>query len=238
MRPIPFDVTAFEPSEDASGEEVLRAAGFAAEALTKSIAGSVDPRDISTKAKVPFKTVYLAELLLHRAAELSTAACELAEKDRIVSAFTLVRGFVETTVVLWSLEHRIGAALRTKDLEGLNDYLNRGLHGSRVDPGLPKAVNVLTLIDEASKSVPELRRAYDELCEFAHPNWSGLQGSFALIDRERSAASLGASKVPLDIGFKCLLAATGMLILAYNSLAAMVPELVSICEVALARGRG
>ncbi len=244
----PINISALEesallpPEGDGSDEQVHTIARLLSQALRSSLATSVDPRSLSTRAKIPFKVVYLSELLLHRAAELGATACDLLERNRVVSAFIITRGFLETTAVIWCLRHRTRRALRTKshgELDLLGDFLMRGLQGSRNAGGAqPKALGVGTLVDQVSKDVPEFARSYAELCEFTHPNWAGVQGAYSAVDHERLVADLGVSIVPRRIGTSALVGATLQFVNAYNDLAAILPEFILICENALSEPSG
>jgi hypothetical protein len=47
------------------------------------------------------------------------------------------------------------------------------------------------MIDHMDRQFPGVRARYDELSEFAHPNWSGVFGLFAIIDRQTCTARFG-----------------------------------------------
>ena len=60
------------------------------------------------------------------------------------------------------------------------------LLGQRLEPEteLPVSINILTIIDHADKKIPKLRKNYDRLSEFAHPNWSGALGAYGSRDED------------------------------------------------------
>jgi hypothetical protein len=39
--------------------------------------------------------------------------------------------------------------------------------------------NIMTHIDKLEKNYPGIKNYYDALCEFVHPNWDGVQGSYS-----------------------------------------------------------
>ncbi len=57
------------------------------------------------------------------------------------------------------------------------------LFGSRNNPDLPEATNILNAVDRVAKHVPHFRENYDRLSEFVHPNYTGTFQTFALIDK-------------------------------------------------------
>ena len=150
--------------------------------LTKRLPTRVEAKALTKRSKLPFKALIIRELLLHRTVAVATATVDLFEQRRPIPAAILTRSIVETAAALFSLHERLETFMKDdkKDLHDLNQFLDGRLMGSRnnPDPEMPKAVNVLSLIDRLERAAPGCRFVYDALCEVAHPNWGGTFGAF------------------------------------------------------------
>jgi hypothetical protein len=74
------------------------------------------------------------------------------------------------------------------------------LLGWKNDPDFPQPLNILTALDHMDKQFPGVRDRYNELSEYTHPNWCGVFGLFANIDRETYTAQFGRGlrRTPAD----------------------------------------
>lgn len=71
-----------------------------------------------------------------------------------------------------------------KTNSGFDEYSKKTenlLLGSRDGQSKHQSINVNTVLDYASKKYPELKRAYAELSETAHPNRDGLSYSYSIV---------------------------------------------------------
>ena len=177
-------------------------------------------------------------MLIHRAAELSDVACSLFERGRVISAFLITRGLLETAALMCYLRERVCGVTDADGLSDLDDFLMRALLGSRDGDIEVRALNVLTLVNSVAKKIPFFRNSYDSLSEFAHPNWSGLLGSYAKHDLEKLLVTLGreAVNVPPRIGLPVLVGVLEDFIHHDNDLGGKLPEFIQLCEVALREG--
>ncbi len=103
---------------------------------------------------------------------------------RWIPAAVLTRAIAEPIAVLHSLLRNVDKAIDAKDYTNLAEFLRRTMVGSRTDPELPQMVNVLTMIDKVDEDFQRFRKSYDDLSEYAHPNWCGVLGAFSKLDRE------------------------------------------------------
>ena len=169
-----------------------RDAGHLAEAqeyaarFTASLPDRIQIAALTLKSKLPFKVLSIRELLLHRVAALSGAAVDLFAQKRAIPAVILTRAIVETLAVLFTFCERLDRFLKEepKDIGAFDEILMRYLMGARNNPEMPAPTNIVTLVDRVEKMLPGFRRTYDSLCECAHPNWAGMFGAFAEVDRE------------------------------------------------------
>jgi len=174
-------------------QETLAEAKEIAERLAASLTNKIPAAGLTPRSKLPFKTLSIRELLIHRVSELASSAVENFERDRVVAAILLTRAVIETVAVLFALHERVECFLENKNADEFDAFLMRTLMGSRINSDLPTAVNILTLIDRLNTVVEETRTTYDALCEITHPNWAGLLGSFGDIDRKALELRLGTA---------------------------------------------
>ncbi len=221
----------------ASDAELLAYAENLSQRLVGSLPSTVDPAAISVTAKIPFKVVSLREALLHRAAELAGVACDLFRRNRVVSAFLITRGLLETAAVLCDLRDRVVGAIDTSMLSELDDFLMRALMGSRETNAKIQALNVMTIVDRVAKKTTFYRNSYDTLSEFAHPNWSGVLASYSKHDAKNLLVNLGAdvAKMSPRIGLPILIGVLEAFIFCYKDLGLRLPDFIKLCEQSLVK---
>ena len=173
-----------KPSEQMTSESLHRSRH-----ISENLCAGFDIAMLTLESKLPFKALVLREVLAHRFADLGRSAAELLSHGRVVSSATLTRAAMETLARVAELSDRTQQFLLSKDVEQLDEYLMASLFGSRNDPNLPQARNILGSIDRMEKKIAGYRTSYDNLCEFAHPNWSCAMGVFAETDRENFTIS-------------------------------------------------
>lgn len=204
------------PPEDAA---TLQEVKDLAKKLAAARPERIQAATLTRKSKLPFKALMIRELLLHRTVSLTTAAIDLFDDNQTVPAVILTRSIVETLAVLFDFQERLENFLKaeTKDCFALDKFLLCRLMGSRncPDADMPKAVNILTLIDRVEVVAPGFRSVYDSLCEYAHPNWAGTFGSFGNVVTETTELVLGAV-VRIPAYSAGLLALSGSLIAFEN----------------------
>ena len=45
------------------------------------------------------------------------------------------------------------------------------------------AIDITGLVNSVNKRKPGFKQAYNQLCEYVHPNWAGLLGTFGKTDQ-------------------------------------------------------
>jgi hypothetical protein len=91
------------------------------------------------------------------------------------------------------------------------------------------------MLDRMDKQFPGVRERYDELSEFAHPNWGGVSGLFSIIDRETRTAKFGRGlrRTPAAAKESAAAALRGYLELfeqVYNWISDTLPEFIAKLE--------
>lgn len=203
--------------------------------LETSLQKEVDGIAIS-RSKLPFKAECYRESLAWRMADLSRGALHSFQNNRLASAIVLIRAAMETAASSWCLNKKISGDLKTKSLHDIDDYLVKGLVGWRLKPEdgteFPSAHQILNLIDKMDKEIPDFRKHYEMLSEYAHPNWSGTHGLFAQIEPALCATRFGDKEntISISMTLPLLAASLEVFIAGYNAIADLMPDFVVICE--------
>jgi hypothetical protein len=189
-------------TEKKSEREYLVEARVFATNIFTSLPLTVEAAALTWKSKIPFKAISLREVLIHRVGELSIVAVDLYECNKLGPAFVITRAIVETVAITYWLSQRVAQFLNSKDVQKLDEFLMRAMHGSRDATTPLESYNVLTAVDKMDKEYNGFRKMYDWLCEFTHPNWSGALGAYGKINHEKYPLSLGSknSRVSIMLG--------------------------------------
>lgn len=197
-----------------------------ASSFRASLPSEVAARSLTLKSNTPFKALVLREALIHRVSSIADGAISEFDAGRWVAATILVRAVVETTALLFSLNRRVSRAIREKNDDDLTEFLRRTMVGSRTEPDLPEAINVLNFIDAVEKEFPGFRRQYEELSEYAHPNWCGVLGAFSKLDRENFTVAFKAFQpIPAQTNIAGLMSALVVAEYVYNNCAVQIEAL-------------
>ena len=149
----------------------------------------------------------------------------------------IIRSIIESVSLIYYLLSKVEDSIEKKSIEGLDDKLMRLLMGGRLAESKVEAINALTLVDHLSKIAPGVRKFYDDLSEFAHPNWSGSFGSYGTLNEKEIKLELGILKdlnsYPYDIAIHSLIASLELFQIFYNDLAGQIPEFSKLCEESL-----
>lgn len=165
----------------ASELETLEEARSIAAALRAALPKEVDAVKQGIKHKTLFYLIVARESLLHRVSGLADDTFSLIDAGQNLGAAILTRSMLESTAVLGFLLRSVEVFERTNDVSALYRRVAKVVVGSRTgDEGDPVSVHVLDAIRDSDARLPVsgLMRLYENLSEYAHPNWSGLLGTF------------------------------------------------------------
>jgi hypothetical protein len=205
-------------------------------AFKASLEDRVDPRDISSTAKIPFQAIWYREALLHRMAELSENAIDLFRNPKnAVSAIILTRAAQETFSLLFVLYFKINQVTSSKKLGDFHEYLMTYNFGYRTegDDELPKMPNILNSINKVDKVLEvNFSRSYEGLSEYCHPNCAGVHSSYVTIDRENIWADIGSTHTEESIEplIGALIASLERFEQYYNEISELSEGFIGICE--------
>lgn len=220
-----------------SPEELIVEAKTLSKNIKKQLPEIAAQATVSHISKIPFKVLSIRELMIWRVSDLSESAIRLIDNFNIVGAIIIIRSVIESVSLIYYLNTKVENSIEKKSIEGLDDNLMRLLMGGRLAESKTESINVLTLVDHLSKIAPGVRKYYDDLSEFAHPNWSGSLGSYGTINKEEMKIEFGILKdlnsYPYDIALNSLVASLGAFRIFYNDLADLIPEFSKLCDKSL-----
>ena len=189
---------------------------------------------VSPDSKLPSKALLYRAALIWRMAELSRGAYDKFNQDKLAAAILLTRAAVETSAGLWYLCAKLDAALKSRAVGDIDEYLMRLSMGSRTDATLPQAVSVITFVDRVEKDVEGFRHQYDLLSEFAHPNWAGTALLYSKPDPPNLWTDFGANirgnEGPKKIGVINLSVALMFFERSYNRVADLMSPFIELCK--------
>lgn len=190
---------------------------------------------VSSTSKLPANTLRYREALLWRIVQLGRTAFENFERNKLASAILLTRAAIETSAALWCLWIKLRAAVESKALGHINDYLVNLVMGHRTDLDVqPQAISVLTFVNDAEKGIEGFREQYDRLSEFAHPGWAGTTLLFSKLDDSKTIVEFGENERASDtikaVGVSNLSVALAMFETGYNLVTDLMPAFVWLCE--------
>jgi hypothetical protein len=204
--------------------------------------------DVSPVAKIPLKARDLLQVALLRSAEITNAFIRVFNAELFVPLFVLSRAVLETGCLSWDLRRRVSIILESRqkaELHDLDRHLMKSLLGGKAkdwlgDPEQYPAPNVLTLVDRLTKAEhPKLRGFYDVLSEYAHPNFSGMQAAYRVVDveaRESRFVPKPFDAGGLDMPFRGVCSGLGMAVFAVELYERSLPEFAALCEEAIHEG--
>jgi hypothetical protein len=218
----------YDPKEDLKMLESL------VTTLKENLIESVDGYALSQISKVPAKAMDLRETLYYRITELAETALELYHKEgRLISAFLITRAVHETTALFYWFYEKLEQTVKQKELGDFDDFIMKVLFGWRLkDAEFPEAYNILTAVDKLTKQIDSFRPHYEQISEYCHPNYSGVLGAYATIDRKKAITNFGKdfSRLSPHVGLPPLIASIEVFRLYYNESGDLIPDFIKICE--------
>lgn len=139
-------------------------------------------------SKIPFKAHSFMEVMNLRMIDFSESAELLIKNNHIIPSLPLIRALFEniaiTNRVVASVEESL---LNNKLDENFDELISKILFGTKIEEAdeIP-AINILTQIDKLDKNYSGLRKFYDSLSEFVHPNSDGVIGSYSELHEDKN----------------------------------------------------
>ena len=204
------------------------------ERIANHLPSSISAASLGVESKAPYLLLWAREALIWRTEELGRCACDALERDDIAAGILLTRAVTESAAFVWRLREILDTRHDHTEAD-LRDKLDRMLLGWKKDPEFPEAFNVNTLISHMDRQIPGIKARYDNLSEFAHPNWSGVAGLFSATDKNKYTTHFGRRLRGNHQGTKEMasILLAGSLDLfehAYNSISETLPKFLAELE--------
>jgi|GEM_PF-2763442 hypothetical protein len=148
-----------------------------------------------------YNAIRFIQLLLYRSKSLIEGSIHALNNNSSLSSIISVRAHFETTGSIAYLLKRLSSYYRGNiDFEKLDEDLFRLSLGSTTinNPEVPKPIQVLNLIDATDEFLKKnllkdkaphdkiFREFYEDLCDFCHPNFQGIQSGSDIIHEEKA----------------------------------------------------
>jgi len=152
------------------------------EEIKKILNNRVDHFQYSRKVKIPFKVHSFIEIMNLRMIDFCEAANILIDSNHIIPSLPLIRSLFENIAVTYRISAAIDNSLKSNILiQNFDDLIMKLSFGTKYDNVL-KAISILTNIEKLDKVYNGIKKYYDDLCEFVHPNWNGVEGSYSQLN--------------------------------------------------------
>lgn len=141
------------------------------------------------KASVKWKAEMFLNSMLFRALSISSGICLNWNTGNGLSAVILARALMETGAVTWDMKNYILKNFNDKNIENIDKKLTIQTlaYSARIsDENFPPPFNIMDSIREIDKSFSGLKRTYDFLSDFAHPNYTGSLSSFGKSNAQKT----------------------------------------------------
>lgn len=150
----------------------------------------VDETATTINSRLLFNALVFRGVLTHRVSDLATVSLQLYDSKQIIPAFIITRALLETVCLMFLLYRRIEEFNIDHDTDKLGDFLTKALLGSKNESTPFQSDSILKSVDKADKTFRGLRQMYDDLCEFTHPNWSGVLAAYSVYDDDSHIMNL------------------------------------------------
>ena len=207
-----------------------------------SLCSKVEAASVSTISKTPFNVLVYRECLFYRHTQLCETSLQLVKQGTATPAVVLARAAIECTgMIYWAhkklLSYRNSVLLSDIDkffLKALMGSKAEELMGSKTEDNLRGAHNVMTGLDHVDVKYNGLRKLYDQMSEFAHPNYAGVHQSYAKIDYDKYTVAFKYNNDKTAYQHKMAVNAVGGSLVVfevyYNAIAKEMSEFVLWCE--------
>lgn len=155
--------------------------------------------------RVVFRYLVYQQVVAHRIYDLVMTIISAWEHKQISSAFILLRAVNENASVIYDANKRLEPLLEKGDFQGIYKLIFNLQYGTKINELIEDSVKheinfdaatidieneklevreaytaqqIMNVIDRISKHIPTHRKLYEYLCEYSHPNWSGLMGLY------------------------------------------------------------
>ncbi len=201
------------------------------------LTNKIDHFHYSKVAKIPLKVHSFIEIMNLRMIDFSDSVQILLRDNKIVPAIPLIRSLMENVAITDRVVEAVKSSLSENKLVcDFDDLMTKIKLGTRYSKDIV-SISILTQIDKLDKRVKGVRKYYDCLCEFTHPNWDGVEGSYSELDeinRCTYVQKVISKEHPLMNFFQsCFLLIINVFLGLFEWLKKKLPEFTKLCELDL-----
>lgn len=194
----------------------------------------VEHFEYSRKAKIPFKVHSFIEIMNLRMLDFCESSYLLINSNHIIPSLTLIRALFENVSVAYRISSAVDNSLNLNKLtEKFDDLITKISLGTRYDSDV-SAINIMTNIEKLDKKYNGIKKFYDDLCEFVHPNWDGVEGSYSQLNEENNYTDIFkviTTEHNLYMWFEsCFLLCMGIYIDLSKNITNKLPSFSTLCE--------
>lgn len=154
------------------------------EALRQLLSDRVEHFEYSKRAKIPFKVHSFIQIMNLRMIDFCEATDLLIKSNHITPSLTLIRCLFENVAAVYRISSSIDKSLNSNKLtENFDNLITKISLGTRYDSEV-SAINIMTNLEKLDKEYDGITKFYDSLCEFVHPNWDGVEGSYSILNEK------------------------------------------------------
>jgi hypothetical protein len=152
------------------------------------------------KSKIAWKAAVLQQALLYRTIELGGGCAKMWNYGNVLCSVLAARALLETIAVTLDFEVKLQEHCKTRNFQTLDQLITSHTFATR-DAGFlaeaPElaAKNVLTYIDRLERKMPLIRKHYESLSEWCHPNSNGHYFTFGSLNRETGSVRFSKRKL-------------------------------------------
>lgn len=149
--------------------------------IENSISEEVFHFEHSNISKIPNKINCFIEAINYKTLEFANVVKSLFDHDLVVPAIVMTRVLFESLSMIYQIRKTTEKLIKEGYSEEYDDKLMQLLFGTDYNE-TTKRVNVLTLLDKIDKEYKDVRKFYNDMSEFSHPNYDGILGSYSELD--------------------------------------------------------
>ena len=198
----------------------------------------VEHFEYSRRAKIPYKVHSFIEIMNLRMTDFCEATDLLVNSNHIIPSLTLIRTLFENVASTYRISSAIDKSLKSNKLtEDFDDLITKISLGTRYDNNI-SAISIITNLEKLNKEYNGIKKIYEDLCEFVHPNWDGVQGSYSELNEENGYTDIfkviTKEHSVFDFFVTCSLICMDIYIECSKSILNNLPSFSVLCENELA----
>ena len=144
--------------------------------------------------KPTFEADSYREAAMYRFIEMAESAFNLYKDNLLVGSIVAARAAQEALAVMWYVNSKLVHFSATKDLDHFSERMGSLITGWSKDEELPENTNLMTCIKSVDEEMEgKFMWHYNMLSEYAHANYSGTFGTYAVANPETMEVTFGES---------------------------------------------